>query len=105
MFRKGIDTKRKIEYFEKKLVKSQCCPIWRCVVVHRITNGNSSAADKRRLRVPEKPSRAYALCAFFFHHSFVFARNATHFLYRKHKTVSYLERYTTRGLVWRYRKY
>ena len=40
MFRKGIDTKRKIEYLEKKLVKSRCCPIWRCVVVHRITNGN-----------------------------------------------------------------
>jgi hypothetical protein len=28
-----------------------------------------------------------ALCAVLFTHSFWFAKNATHFLYRKHKTV------------------
>jgi hypothetical protein len=45
------------------------------------------------LRVPQKPSRAYALCGFLLHHIFAVAENASHFLYRNRKNVIYLERY------------
>jgi hypothetical protein len=45
------------------------------------------------LRVPQKPSRAIALCGFLLHHIFAVAVNASHFLYRNRKNVIYLERY------------
>jgi hypothetical protein len=44
------------------------------------------------LRVPQKPSRAVALCGFFLHHIFAVAVNASHFLYRNRKNIIYLER-------------
>jgi hypothetical protein len=45
------------------------------------------------LRVPQKPSRAVALCGFLLHHIFAVAVNASHFLYCNRKNVIYLERY------------
>jgi hypothetical protein len=53
------------------------------------------------LRVPQKPSRAVALCGFLLHHIFAVAVNASHFLYRNRKIVIYLERYATFAKNWK----
>ena len=57
--------------------------------VRRITNGNSFGRCSRP-RVPENSSRAYALCAVFFHHILSVAGIVLQFLYRNRQNVSYL---------------
>jgi hypothetical protein len=67
-----------------------------CILENTMVYGQTAYNTRytlRRLsaaRVPQKCSRAYALCAFLLHHIFLFAKNATHFSYRKQKNVVYL---------------